>query len=150
MSPIVLAILRSYHRSCSGFDIDNAVFWRGVGAEAKKSEFLWAAPDGTRVLVIHLADPLGYSNARMMPHAAEEFAKRVEFLSAQILPKVTTNTLLFMNGSDHQEPQDRLPKQSRPQMRRLSSINPEHEKILAHLISGKNGNIPHLERIHVR
>ncbi len=31
-----------------GFGIDNAVFWRGVGAEARKSEFLWAAPDGIR------------------------------------------------------------------------------------------------------
>src|SRR5579875_3797663 len=39
-----------------GFGIDNAVFWRGVGAEAEKSEFYWTAPDGTRVLVIHLAD----------------------------------------------------------------------------------------------
>ena len=53
-----------------GFGIDNAVFWRGVGAEAQKSEFYWAAPDGTQVLVIHLADPVGYSNARMMPLAA--------------------------------------------------------------------------------
>src|SRR5256885_16838001 len=26
-----------------GFGIDNAIFWRGVGAEARKSEFLWAA-----------------------------------------------------------------------------------------------------------
>ena len=43
-----------------GFGIDNAVFWRGVGAEAHKSEFYWAAPDGTQVLVIHLAGPLGY------------------------------------------------------------------------------------------
>ncbi|MFL5626015.1 MAG: alpha-mannosidase, partial [Ktedonobacteraceae bacterium] len=47
-----------------GFGIDNAVFWRGVGSDAHKSEFYWAAPDGTRVLVIHLAAPVGYSNAR--------------------------------------------------------------------------------------
>ena len=89
-----------------GFGIDNAVFWRGVGAEARQSEFLWAAPDGTRVLVIHLADPMGYSNARMMPLVPDEFAARVELLTAQILPKATTNTLLFMNGSDHLDPQD--------------------------------------------
>jgi alpha-mannosidase len=92
-----------------GFGIDNAVFWRGVGDEAKNSEFYWAAPDGTKVLVIHLADPFGYSNARMMPLHPREFAARVELLAANILPKATGDTLLFMNGSDHLEPQDGLP-----------------------------------------
>ena len=134
-----------------GFGIDNAVFWRGVGAEAKKSEFLWAAPDGTRVLVIHLADPHGYSNARMMPHAADEFAKRVEFLSAQILPMATTNTLLFMNGSDHLEPQDRLPETIKAANALLAHINPEHEKILTHFgQTPQNGSNKHLGGIHVQ
>ena len=84
-----------------GFGIDNAVFWRGVGAEAHKSEFFWAAPDGTQVLVIFLAGAMGYSNARDMPLDPEEFAARVELLAAPLLPMATTNTLLFMNGSDH-------------------------------------------------
>src|SRR5579859_4144935 len=55
-----------------GFNIDSAVFWRGVGAEAQQSEFYWEAPDGSRVLVMHLADPIGYSNARQMPLSREE------------------------------------------------------------------------------
>ncbi|HEV7236493.1 MAG TPA: hypothetical protein VGN15_09945, partial [Ktedonobacteraceae bacterium] len=38
-----------------GVGIDNAVFWRGVGSEAHKSEFYWAAPDGTKTLVLHLS-----------------------------------------------------------------------------------------------
>ena len=42
-----------------GFGIDNAVFWRGVGLEAHKSEFFWAAPDSTQVLVIFLASVMG-------------------------------------------------------------------------------------------
>src|SRR5438067_6106696 len=73
-----------------GFGIDNAVFWRGVGSEAHNSEFYWTAPDGTSVLVIHLADARGYSNARLMPLEKDEFATRVELLTAQILPKATT------------------------------------------------------------
>src|SRR5437763_6795384 len=87
------------------FGIESAVFWRGVGDEARKNAFYWAAADGTRVLVAHLSHPGGYSNAARMPLTPEEFATRVELLVSQILPKATTNTLLLMNGSDHLEPQ---------------------------------------------
>src|SRR5947207_4550130 len=134
-----------------GFGIDNAVFWRGVGDEAEKSEFYWAAPDGTKVLVIHLADALGYSNARLMPLAPEEFATRVELLTAQLLPKATTNTLLFMNGSDHLEPQDGLPETIASANPLLAHIDPEHEKILAHFGHyEENDDIKHFDGIHIR
>src|SRR5438876_8204328 len=113
-----------------GFDIDSAIFWRGVGAEAQKSEFYWAAPDGTRVLVIHLADPLGYSNARQMPLTPDEFVTRVELLTANILPKATTNTLLFMNGSDHLEVQEGLPEVIEAANKLLAQLDPEHKNIL--------------------
>lgn len=134
-----------------GFGIDNAVFWRGVGAEAQKSEFYWAAPDGTQVLVIHLADPVGYSNARLMPLAPEDFATRVELLTAQILPKATTNTLLFMNGSDHLEPQEGLPATIEAANKLLAHINPEHEKILAHFTHpSHNSTTKHYDGISVQ
>ena len=111
-----------------GFGIDNAVFWRGVGSEARQSEFYWAAPDGTRVLVMHLADPVGYSNARQMPLAPNEFAARTEMLAAQILPQATTNTLLFMNGSDHLEPQDGLSAAIAAANLLLADVNPTQEQ----------------------
>src|SRR5205823_550206 len=134
-----------------GFGIDNAVFWRGVGAEAHKSEFYWAAPDGTQVLVVHLADPLGYSNARLMPLEAEEFATRVKLLTVQILPRATTNTLLFMNGSDHLEPQDGLPEIIEAANALLAHISPEQEKILTHVGHAvENNNTRRFDGIHVR
>ena len=134
-----------------GFGIDNAVFWRGVGSEAQQSEFYWSAPDGTTVLVIYLADPVGYSNARMMPLVPSEFATRVELLTAQILPKATTNTLLFMNGSDHLEPQDGLPATIAAANTILAHIKPEHEKILAQIGHySQNGHTKHLDGIHVQ
>ena len=134
-----------------GFGIDNAIFWRGVGAEAHKSEFYWAAPDGTQVLVAHLADPLGYSNARLMPLEAEEFATRVKLLTAQILPRATTNTLLFMNGSDHLEPQDGLPETIEAANGLLAQISPEQEKILTHVgHADENNNARHFDGIDVR
>src|SRR5712691_2461722 len=107
-----------------GFGIESAVFWRGVGSDVQHSEFSWAAPNGSSILVIHLADPMGYSNARTMPLNPEEFVNRVELLSSNLLSKATTNTLLFMNGSDHLEPQDGLPAVIAAANSLLASIDP--------------------------
>ncbi len=134
----------------AGFGIDNAIFWRGVGSEAQKSEFYWEAPDGTKVLVLLLADPMGYSNARQMPLNPSEFATRTELLAAQILPKATTNTLLFMNGSDHLEPQNGLPATINAANALLARINPEHEKLIAQVMhTPLNGTETHYDGMHV-
>ncbi len=92
-----------------GFGIDNAIFWRGVGSEVRQSEFWWAAPDGSRVLVLHLADPIGYSNARDLPLNVDDFLARLRIIQDALAPKSTTGILLLMNGSDHLEPQEGLP-----------------------------------------
>src|SRR5438876_11936855 len=134
-----------------GFGIDSAVFWRGVGAEAHKSEFYWAAPDSTQVLVIFLADASGYSNARDMPLVPEEFVTRVELLIAPLLPRATSNTLLFMNGSDHLEPQAGLPETIEAANELLTHVNPEHEKILTRYGPlEQNGQVRHFDSIEVR
>ncbi len=134
-----------------GFGIDNAVFWRGVGAEAHKSEFFWTAPDGTRVLVIHLADALGYSNAREMPLTPQEFVTRAEIHIASLLPKATTSTLLFMNGSDHLEPQDGLSETIEAANQLLAHLDPEREKLLERYgYLEQNGQVQHFDSIHVR
>ncbi|HET8912526.1 MAG TPA: glycoside hydrolase family 38 C-terminal domain-containing protein [Ktedonobacteraceae bacterium] len=139
-----------------GFGIDNAVFWRGVGAEAHRSEFNWSAPDGTTIIVAHLADPIGYSNARILPLNPAEFATRVEILAANLLPKATSNTLLFMNGSDHLEPQAGLPAVIKASHEQLIQLKPEHEKILTHQAESSESNTSekhhthHLEGLDVR
>lgn len=109
-----------------GVGIDNAVFWRGIGSEARKSEFYWAAPDGTKTLVLHLAGGMGYSNARDMPLKPDEFVTHVELLITPLLKKTTTDTLLFMNGSDHLEPQEGLPATIQAANKQLARINPAH------------------------
>ena len=114
-----------------GVGIDSAVFWRGVGEEARKSEFYWAAPDGSRVLVIHLADPIGYSNARVLPLNIDEFITRVKVLTASILPAATTDTLLFMNGSDHLEPQEGLPVVIKEANTRLQQLDDQFMHFLS-------------------
>ncbi len=113
-----------------GVGIDNAVFWRGVGAEAKKSEFYWQSPDGSKVFVAHLADPIGYSNARHMPLSPEEFVTRVELLIANNLPKANTPTLLFMNGSDHLEVQAGLPATIQAANELLATLDSSRQNLL--------------------
>ncbi|HLJ34855.1 MAG TPA: glycoside hydrolase family 38 C-terminal domain-containing protein [Ktedonobacteraceae bacterium] len=128
-----------------GFGIESAVFWRGVGAEARKSEFYWTAPDGSSVLVLHLADPGGYSNARVMPLSPAEFATRTELLASQILPKATTSTLLFMNGSDHLEPQNGLPAAIEAANILLAHLSAAHEQILAQHSATRHYDGMHVE-----
>ncbi len=113
-----------------GVGLDNAVFWRGVGAEAHSSEFFWAAPDGTTVLVLHLADPMGYSNARDMPLEPGEFVTRTLLLASNLLPKATTSTLLFMNGSDHLSPQQGLPAAIAAANERMAHLDPQQAQAL--------------------
>ncbi|MBV8694808.1 MAG: hypothetical protein JO183_04885 [Ktedonobacteraceae bacterium] len=131
-----------------GVGINSAIFWRGVGAEAKKSEFYWMAPDGSKVLVVHLSDPGGYSNARHLPLNKEELVTLIELLTANILPKATTDTLLFMNGTDHQEPQENLPTVVETANMLLAHLDPRHEQFL----SGHNQNgesKQHYDSIHL-
>ncbi|HLZ22124.1 MAG TPA: glycoside hydrolase family 38 C-terminal domain-containing protein [Ktedonobacterales bacterium] len=92
-----------------GFDIDNAVFWRGVPPSVNKGLFTWAAPDGSEVRVIWLYDEFGYSNAAMLPLNAEALAARVTQIASRMRDKAVSNTHLLMNGSDHLEPQRGLP-----------------------------------------
>ena len=56
------------------FGLDNTILWRGFGG--KNAEYWWQAPDGSRVLMMHLP-PEGYCNAtrivfvrRLMTRAA--------------------------------------------------------------------------------
>ena len=134
-----------------GCGIDSAVFWRGVGDEAQQSEFYWQAPDGSQVLVVFLADPIGYSNARQMPLDPEDFVTRTELLASNILSKATTNTLLFMNGSDHLEAQSGLPATIEAANTLMQQLDPSHEKLLLRSLHDQsNGNTKHYESIHVQ
>ena len=63
------------------FGLDNAILWRGFGGT--DAEYWWDAPDGSRVLMMHLP-PEGYCNATrivfdpdaMMARAAEKVELR--------------------------------------------------------------------------
>lgn len=91
-----------------GFGIDCVVLWRGVGREATTSEFLWRAPDGSEVLVLHL--PLGYGIASRLPDEPQALRNLLASLRGQLQPLATTRYVLLPNGTDHSEPQEALPQ----------------------------------------
>ena len=116
-----------------GFGIDSFVFQRGMGDEGEKlkTEFVWQAPDGSKVIAIHLIE--GYCNAALLgiprkgwipflelwegadgsitfPRSfnralytfdPEIALKSIEELKRRLLPKSASGILLFMNGCDH-------------------------------------------------
>jgi len=114
------------------FDLDNIVFKRGVGDEGEDlgSEFIWEAPDGSRIIAVHLV--AGYHNIAklglpILAPGIEIWNSPVEWITAlykkydeeekvldldwaleyvkeliDYLSKYArTPYLLLMNGSDH-------------------------------------------------
>jgi alpha-mannosidase len=91
--------------------MDTAILWRGLTGEREglKSELLWEAPDGSRVLAIHLPEESGYSNANNLPLEPDAAYKRLRHLREDRALVAATPHLLLMNGVDHHGPQRRLP-----------------------------------------
>jgi alpha-mannosidase len=104
----------------AGFD--TTVLWRGLSGEREglKSELWWEAPDGSRVLCIHLPEQSGYSNANHLPADPDAACERVKGLRAERAPHALTEHLLLMNGTDHHGPQRELPALLRALNERLA------------------------------
>ncbi|HET7771577.1 MAG TPA: glycoside hydrolase family 38 C-terminal domain-containing protein [Chloroflexota bacterium] len=105
----------------AGFD--TAVLWRGLSGEREglKSELFWEAPDGSRVLCIHLPEQSGYSNANNLALDPETALERIRALRAERATFATTEHLLLMNGTDHHGAQRALPGLLHAVNERLSS-----------------------------
>jgi alpha-mannosidase len=88
------------------FGVDNTILWRGFGGA--HAEYWWDAPDGSRLLMMHLP-PEGYCNATRIvfdPGAMMARAKeKVEFERG----RTRTGQALLMNGVDHVEPHTAIP-----------------------------------------
>jgi alpha-mannosidase len=88
------------------FGVDNTILWRGFGGA--DAEYWWDAPDGSRLLMMHLP-PEGYCNATRLvfdPDAMMARAKeKIDFERA----RTRTAQALLMNGVDHVEPHTAIP-----------------------------------------
>jgi len=81
---------------------EHAVVWRGVPSVIDRTGFWWEAPDGSTVRAEYL--PVGYSNGAAIPDDAKELVRRIADHEQEI-GSFLVDGLLFMNGTDHQEPQ---------------------------------------------
>jgi mannosylglycerate hydrolase len=105
----------------TGFGIDNAFFWRGLGEEGEHlgTEFHWRALDGSTVMAIWM--PFGYHNISNLGYAIHwgdtsqmSFDNRLALRQIRktvdaLTPFAHTDAILLMNGIDHEEPEARLP-----------------------------------------
>lgn len=105
-----------------GFGIDNAFFWRGVGAEGDRlgTEFEWRAPDGSSVTTIlmpwgyhnvsNLGYPIHWGDVSQMHLNMELALEQIRRALDALKPMAHTDALLLMNGIDHAEAEPRIPE----------------------------------------
>ena len=82
--------------------MEHAVAWRGVPAAVEQTAFWWQAPDGSRVRTEYLYG--SYSNGRDLPQDAKRLVLRAADYEQELGP-ARLDSMLLMNGTDHQMPQ---------------------------------------------
>jgi alpha-mannosidase len=89
-----------------GFGLDAVAIWRGVSKEATRSEFRWAAPDGSEVLAVHF--PYGYGYMSTLPEDESALGNSIANLRTLLEPLASTSRILVPNGTDHLPAHDGL------------------------------------------
>lgn len=100
------------------FGLDNAILWRGFGGP--RAEYWWQAPDGSRVLMMHLP-PEGYCNATRVHLDPERMVERTADVIATEAARTAVGQVLLMNGVDHVEPHPVIPELARRLTAKLGS-----------------------------
>ena len=105
-----------------GFGIDNAFFWRGLGAEGERlgTEFEWRAPDGSSVTTIwmpwgyhnvsNIGYPIHWGDTSQMEFSGDTAQRQIRNALEALKPMANTPALLLMNGIDHAEAEPRIPE----------------------------------------
>ena len=88
------------------FGFDNTILWRGFGGAS--AEYWWDAPDGSRLLMMHLP-PEGYCNATRIVFDPEAMMARAKEKVDFERGRTRTGQALLMNGVDHVEPHTAIP-----------------------------------------
>ena len=92
------------------FGLDNTILWRGFGG--RRAEYWWEAPDGSRVLMMHLP-PEGYCNATRVHFRPDLMVERAAKAVQAEAARTAVGEVLLMNGVDHVEPHPVIPELAR-------------------------------------
>lgn len=101
----------------NGFDINNAVLFRGIG-DYEKDTFIWQGADGSEVITSKLDKNRAYSNfyfAVRWPfdereYDDDEMVERMKKLLSYYEDMQVSDVLLMMDGVDHIDAEPRLPQ----------------------------------------
>jgi mannosylglycerate hydrolase len=126
------------------FGSDWYVFCRGLDDEP--TELLWAATDGSPVLVIYLRE--GCCKAAHLPLDGEAFVQTIERLRDPLAPHAATPNLLLMNGTDHMEPMPELPALIRHANERLADARLIHGSQPQYIEAVRHSLSSELQTIH--
>jgi len=131
------------------FGLDNAILWRGFGGE--KAEYWWQAPDGSRVLMMHLP-PEGYCNATRVHLDPAAMLDRATTAARTEAERTVVGEVLLMNGVDHVEPHPVIPELVR-QMSAALGVPVRHSTLPAYVDAvragvGRNGIAESLAVVH--
>ncbi len=111
------------------FGLDNAILWRGFGGA--NAEYWWEAPDGSRVLMLHLP-PEGYCNATRVHFKPELMVERAAKAVTLEATRTSVGQVLLMNGVDHVEPHPVIPQLTR-QLSESLAVNARHSTLPAYV-----------------
>ncbi|MEO8394579.1 MAG: glycoside hydrolase family 38 C-terminal domain-containing protein, partial [Chloroflexota bacterium] len=137
-----------------GFGIDNAFFWRGMGADGNRlgTEFVWCAPDGSGVTTILM--PWGYHNVTNLGYGIhwgdvsemlfnmELAQEKIKRAVDKLTPMANTSALLLMNGIDHAEAEPRVPVIVAEANQRLADTTVHHGTLADHLARVRATGVP--------
>ena len=87
-----------------GFGLDGFVYWRGNGSEIERlgANWIWNAPDGTRMLACHLS--YGYFSAAGLGSDPAQAVEPLRNLAERLARFSDGEHVILMNGSDHRHP----------------------------------------------
>lgn len=91
-----------------GFGLDSAMHFRGMDPAGHKSELWWQSPDGSRVLLHHLPNIIGYSDSAVLDASPQRAAYDLRAVAYYKAERATTSVLLAMQGVDHAEAREDL------------------------------------------
>jgi mannosylglycerate hydrolase len=131
-----------------GFGLDAAVIWRGVGTNVDVSEFRWAAPDGSEVLVVHFPTVAGYSYLSDLPDDETRLENVLVNMRTALEPYATTSTVLVPNGTDHLPAREGLSRAIRtagklmPDARFVHGTYPQFVETVRSELGGRYAELP--------